>query len=199
MVDQPGFFDVEERYAALSAAGDPLERLLAVVDFEIFRPVLDAALKRSDRVRGGRPPYDAVLMFRILVLQALYSLSDEQAEFQLRDRLSFMRFAGLGLHQAVPDAKTIWLYREQLKQAGAIAGLFRRAPRRGLSEKQTKANASRARIRSGIEHVFAAQKHRMALFVRTIGLARAQVKIGMANLAYNFTRLAGLSTRTAPA
>jgi IS5 family transposase len=77
--------------------------------------------------------------------------------------------------------------------------LFRRPPRRELPELQAKANASRARIRSGIEHVFAAQKHRMALFVRTIGLARAQVKIGMANLAYNFTPLAWLSTRTAPA
>ena len=71
---------------------------------------------------------------------------------------------------------------------------FRRPPRRGLSEQQAKANASRARIRSGIEHVFAAQKHRMALFVRTIGIGREQVKIGMANLAYNFTRLAWLST-----
>jgi IS5 family transposase len=77
--------------------------------------------------------------------------------------------------------------------------LFRRAPRHGLSEQQAKANASRARIRSGIEHVFAAQKHRMALFVRTIGIARARVKIGIANLAYNFTRLAWLSTRAAPA
>ncbi|MFZ6765213.1 IS5 family transposase [Pseudoroseomonas sp. WGS1072] len=126
MAGQPGFFDVDERYAALSAAGDPLERLAAVVDFEIFRPVLDAAPARSGRSRGGRPLYDAVLMFRILVLQALYSLSDEQAEFQLRDRLSFMRFAGFGLHQAVPDTKTIWLYREQLKQADAINRLFRR-------------------------------------------------------------------------
>ncbi|KAA2211190.1 transposase, partial [Teichococcus oryzae] len=77
--------------------------------------------------------------------------------------------------------------------------LFRRPPRRELSEPQAKANAARARIRSGIEHVFAAQKHRMALFVRTIGLARAQVKIGIANLAYNFTRLAWLSARAAPA
>ena len=107
MAGQPGFFDVDERHAALSAADDPLERLAAVVDFEIFRPVLDAALARSDRSRGGRPPYDAVLMFRIPVLQALHSLSDEQAEFQLRDRVSFMRFVGLALHQAVPDAKTI--------------------------------------------------------------------------------------------
>ncbi|QTI82080.1 transposase (plasmid) [Roseomonas marmotae] len=110
MAAQPGFFDVDERYAALSAAGDPLERLSAVVDFEIFCPVLDAALKRSDCGRGGRPPNDAVLMFRILVLQELYSFSDEQAEFRLRDRLSFMRFAGLGA------------YREQLKQAATMGG-----------------------------------------------------------------------------
>lgn len=71
---------------------------------------------------------------------------------------------------------------------------FRKPPRRGLTEQQAKANASRARIRSGIEHAFAAQKHRMALFVRTIGLARAQVKIGTANLVYNFSRLVWLST-----
>lgn len=65
---QPGFFDVDERLAALSAAGDPLERLRAVVDFELFRPVLNAALTRSDRSRGGRPPYDPVLMFKVFVL-----------------------------------------------------------------------------------------------------------------------------------
>ncbi len=125
MSGQRGFFDIDERYAALSAAGDPLQRLASVVDFEVFRPVLDAALARSDGARGGRPPYDAVLMFKILVLQALYSLSDEQAEFQLRDRLSFMRFVGLELHDAVPDAKTVWLYREQLKRAGAVDTLRR--------------------------------------------------------------------------
>jgi IS5 family transposase len=89
---------------------------------------------------------------------------------------------------------------EALERRGLAERIqFRRPPRRQLSELQAKANAARARIRSGIEHVFAAQKHRMALFVRTIGLARAQVKIGMANLAYNFTRLAWLSTRVAPA
>jgi IS5 family transposase len=123
---QPGFFDVDERLAALSAAGDPLERLSAVVDFELFRPVLDAALARSDRSRGGRPPYDAVLMFKVLVLQALYGLSDDAAEFQIRDRLSFMRFLGLGLGDRVPDAKTIWLFREQIVRAGAMEKLFDR-------------------------------------------------------------------------
>jgi len=74
MIAQPGFFDAEDRLRALSAAGDPLERLKALVDFELFRADLEAALQRADRSRGGRPPYDAVLMFRILVLQTLYTL-----------------------------------------------------------------------------------------------------------------------------
>ena len=126
MVRQPGLFDLDERYAALSAAGDPLERLAAVVDFELFRPELEAALARSDRAKGGRPPYDAVLMFKILVVQTLYTLSDDQTEYQIRDRLSFMRFCGLALADRVPDAKTIWLFREQLTQAGAIERLFAR-------------------------------------------------------------------------
>ena len=69
MVGQRGFFDVDERLAGLSRAGDPLQRLAAVVDFELFRADLETALMRSDRARGGRPPYDAVLMFRLLVLQ----------------------------------------------------------------------------------------------------------------------------------
>ena len=110
----------------LSAGGDPLERLKAVVDFELFRPDLEAALPRPDRSRGGRPPYDAVLMFRILVLQTLYTLSDDQTEYQIRDRLSFMRFVGLALHEPVPDAKTIWLYREHLTKAGALKRAFDR-------------------------------------------------------------------------
>ncbi len=356
---QRGFFDVDERLAALSRAGDPLERLSAVVDFALFRSVLDAALARSDRSRGGRPPYDAVLMFKVLVLQALYSLSDDACEFQIRDRLSFMRFLGLGLGDRVPDAKTIWLFREQLVQAKAIEKLFARfddalhgagylamggqiidatvvaAPRQKLSdeekaaikgggtpsgwskakrrqkdtdarwtikrggrkrseasemkakgveiavpifgyknhagidrryglirrwsvtsaaahdsrpfeglldpnntaspvwadtayrskrneaamakrgliskvhfrkpkgkplpERHATANAARSAVRSAVEHVFAGQKHRMKLFVRTIGIARAEVKIGMVNLAYNFNRLAWLEARTAPA
>ena len=88
MAGQAGFFDAEERLGALSAAGDPLERLGAVLDFELFRAELEAALPRADRSRGGRPPYDAVLMFRVLVLQALYTLSDEQTEYQLRAELA---------------------------------------------------------------------------------------------------------------
>jgi transposase, IS5 family len=124
MGGQPGFFDAEERLRALSAAGDPLERLASAVDFELFRVELDAALRRSDRTKGGRPPYDPVLMFKVLVLQTLYTLSDDQTEYQLKDRLSFMRFVGLVLYEPVPDAKTVWLFREQLVRAGAIEKLF---------------------------------------------------------------------------
>lgn len=116
MAGQPGFFDLSDRYEALSAAGDPLERLAGVVDFEVFRGPLIAALRRSVRGKGGRPPFDPVLMFKILVLQALYSLSDEATEFQIKDRLSFQRFLGLGLDGTVPDATTVWLFRERLSQ-----------------------------------------------------------------------------------
>lgn len=130
MRGQAGFWDIDERYVRLSEAGDPLERLNAVVPWEVFRKPLAKALKRSDGARGGRPPYDPVLMFKIMVLQALYGLSDDQAEFMVQDRLSFMRFLGLGLGDRVPDAKTIWLFREYLTQAKAVENLFARFDKR---------------------------------------------------------------------
>ncbi len=73
---------------------------------------------RSKGTKGSRPHFDAILMFKTLVLQALYDLSDDQTEYQIRDRLSFMLFLGLDLHQRIPDAKTIGLFRETLTQAG---------------------------------------------------------------------------------
>ena len=359
MRGQPSFFDWDRRYAALSAAGDPLERLALVIDFERFRPELETALARSDRAKGGRPPYDAVLMFKVLMLQALYTLSDDQTEYQIRDRLSFMRFLGLTLEDRVPDAKTTWLFREQLTRAGAIERLFAsfdavlrqagylamagqivdatvveaRRPRLTQNEKATvkagavpaawskarraqmdtdarwtlkrgrrrpaadqsshrpqtelvipvfgyknhlsidrrhgfirsfavtdaaahdgrqlgrlldanntaspvwadtayrstanlallarrglapqfqrpkprgqpmpahiaRGNATRARVRVAIEHVFAAQKCRLGLIVRTVGLARATTKLGLANLVTNMRRLAWFELRPQPA
>ena len=358
MRGQPGFWDVDERYARLSEAGDPLERLNAVVPWEVFAKPLEKALKRSDGAKGGRPPYNPVLMFRILVLQALYNLSDDQAEFMIQDRLSFMRFLGLGLSDRIPDAKTIWLFREHLAQAGAVENLFARfdehltkagylamggqivdativvAPKqrnsdgekadikarkippawqdkpaklrqkdrdarwtvkfskakqaddgkprqvdiavpvfgyknhasidrhhgfirgwsvthaaaydgaqlksvirpntgskvwadtayrskkneawlskhgyvsdihhkkpkgRPMSVRMSRANGRRSKVRSAIEHVFARQKGPMGLFVRTIGIARATAKIGLANLAYNLTRFVWHERRIVPA
>jgi IS5 family transposase len=355
----PGFFDVDLRLADLSAKGDDLERVKALVDFEMFRPALVAAVPRSDRQKGGRPAFDHVLMLKILILQAMHSLSDERTEFLIKDRLSFMRFLGLGLADTVPDANTIWTFREALKKAGVVDALFRRfdaalrasgflamsgqivdativaAPkqrntleekraikegrvpddwkdkpakmaqkdrdarwtikytkarpaedgllpavdlaipafgyknhvaidrahglirgwtathaaahdgarleevldrsntasdvwadtayrsakneamleRRGfvscihrkkpkgkpMPERTRIANARKSKVRSAIEHVFAHQKGLMGLMVRTIGLARATVKIGLANLAYNMRRFVWLRAKYAAA
>jgi len=126
MAKQAGFFDVDDRLKRLSDLGDQLEAYAAAVDFEIFRADLEKTLAYSDGSKGGRPPYDAVLMFKILIIQAQNNLSDDRAEFLISDRLSFMRFLGLGLHDRVPDAKTIWAFRERLTQARAIEGLFTR-------------------------------------------------------------------------
>ncbi len=121
---QLGFFDLTTRYDALNQQGDPLEQLTQVIPWEGFRPALAKVLRHSKRKQGRRPPFDAVLMFKMLVLQALYNLSDEQTEYQIRDRLSFMRFLGLDLAQRIPDAKTIWLFRETLAQAKVVESLF---------------------------------------------------------------------------
>lgn len=76
---------------------------------------------------------------------------------------------------------------------------FRKPKGKPLPERHARANAARSAVRSAVEHVFAGQKHRMKLFVRTIGIARAEVKIGMVNLGYNFNRLAWLDARSVPA
>ena len=350
MRGQPGFFDVDDRLKRLSDLGDQLEAFRAAVDFETFRPDLNAALSYSDGSQGGRPSFDPVMMFKILVIQATNNLSDERTEFLINDRLSFMRFLELSLPDRVPDARTIWLFREKLTKAGAIKTLFKRfdatlreagyiamsgqivdasliaAPRqrnsgdeknaikegripdewkekpaklrqkdrdarwtvkftkakprengssppvdlaipvfgyqnhvsidrgfgfirkwsttdaaayegrqlreglldktntasgiwadtayrsaaneeflaknglvshvhrkkpkgRAMPEAMRRTNAAKSKIRSRVEHVFAEQKDRMDLFIRTIGIARATMKIGLANLVYNIKRL----------
>jgi len=334
-----------------------LERPSEVVNFEAFRYRPEKSIKRSDGSKGGRPPYDLVLMFKILVLQALYTLSDEQTEFTIGSRLSFMRFLGLGMTDPVPDATTIWLFREHLTRSAAMDKLFARfdkvltdkgylamsgqimdasivaAPRqrntddekqaikegripedwednpakrrqkdvdarwtakvsnskpredgqpqrdlavpafgyknhlstdkphglirkwtvtdaaahdsarlpelldknntaggvwadtayrsnkneihmakngfvsqvhrkkptgRPMPERILKATGRKSRVRSKVEHVFAVQKGPMALFIRTVGIARARAKIGMANLVHNMKRLVWLEARSVP-
>jgi IS5 family transposase len=124
---QMGFFDVARRYAGLDAKHDPLLRIDALVPWERFRGRLEAVWRRpaaERKSKAGRKPWDALVMFKAIVLCELYNLSDDQVEYQLRDRLSFVRFLGLGLEDTVPDAKTVWLYREQLAEAGVIEALF---------------------------------------------------------------------------
>lgn len=126
---QRGVWDVEERLRELSTQGDPLEKLAATVDFEKFRAELDTALGARDRGKGGRPAFDPVLKFRMLVLQAMHGLSLAQAEYLVADRLRWMRFCRLGPGDAVPDANTLWDFREALIAAGALERLFARLDR----------------------------------------------------------------------
>ena len=126
---QLGFFDADNRLAALSAKGDPLEAIDALVPWESFRAGIEAVVLRAagdKKSTAGRKPIDAIVLFRMLVLASLYNLSDEQAEYQVRDRLSFTRFLKLGLEDRIPDATTLWLFREKLAKAGLIDKLFAR-------------------------------------------------------------------------
>lgn len=119
-----GLFDEDSRKQEIQNFGDPLIRLNEIVDWEAFRPILTEALYRESKGPGGRPAYDYVMMLKILILQQSYQLSDAQMQYQLLDRLSFMRFLGLDLADPVPDEKTIWLFREKITKAGIIHDLF---------------------------------------------------------------------------
>jgi IS5 family transposase len=116
-----GFFDLSDRHASPDAKRDPLVEIDANVALEEFRPTPERVWRKPEaerKSRAGRKPMDAVVMFKTLVLGALYNLSDDQIESQVRDRLSFMHFLDLGLEGHVLDAETVWLSREGLLQAG---------------------------------------------------------------------------------
>src|SRR3954453_4630286 len=124
---QLGFFDLDARYRGLDAKKDPLVVLNAVVPWGDFRAQVSVVWRKPARGRtsaAGRNPWDAIVIFTTLVLQALYNLSDDQLEDQIRARLSFLRFLGLGLADRVPDPTTVWRYREKLAQAGLVPALF---------------------------------------------------------------------------
>lgn len=119
-----GFLYEDERLKRLSDIGDPLEKVAAAVDWEMFRPILNKVFQKINRGKGGRPAWDYVLMFKILLLQGWYGIADDKTEYIINDRLSFQRFLGLTLGDKVPDAKTIWLFRENLGKSGAAKKLF---------------------------------------------------------------------------
>ena len=123
-MNQLCFFDEGGRLTRLSELGDCLEKLERVINWSIFVPTLNRVFRKTAKGPGGRPPYDYLMMFKILVLQRIYNLSDDQTEYQITDRLSFMRFLGLGMERKIPDAKTIWLFRDTLSKADAMRELF---------------------------------------------------------------------------
>ena len=123
---QPGFFDKLNRTAKLTEMGDPLVELNGLIDWEAFRPDLLRVHDKERKSQAGAKPKDVVLMFKILVLQQLHNLSDDRIEYQIRDRLSFMRFLGLQLEHTVPDANTVWLFREKMRPLHLEKVLFDR-------------------------------------------------------------------------
>ena len=121
-----GFFEKEFRLEELERCGDPLTKLNELIPWEEFRPELERMRKSEEERKSpaGRKPFDVVLMFKIMILQSLYNLSDAAVEFQVKDRLSFMRFLNLSLADRVPDEKTVWAFRERLGSLGLESKLF---------------------------------------------------------------------------
>src|SRR5471030_3207041 len=117
-------FADQEREVKLNELGDTLRVLEQHVDFAALAAAVDDAAPRPSRERGGRPPFPTELMVRVLLIQQLFNLSDEQMEFQLLDRLSFQRFVGLRTSSQIPDRTTIWTFKERLIQAGASESIF---------------------------------------------------------------------------
>lgn len=140
-IRQSGLFDHIERERALAAIKRPLDRINEVVDWEVFRPVLEKRLDYGKSKGAGRPAKDPVLMLKMCVLQDFHGLSDEETEFQVLDRVSFRRFLGLSVADKVPDARTLWLFKENLGPEGA-KDLFERF-RDALAEKGLVGKAGR--------------------------------------------------------
>jgi IS5 family transposase len=123
---QIGLYDELEALGRLSKLGDKLEWLNGVMDWRMFEALINEAKPDKTKTeKGGRPPYSNIMMFKILVLQSLYNVADDQAEYQINDRLTWKRFLGLTLSEKSPDAKTIWEFREILTNSGILDELFK--------------------------------------------------------------------------
>lgn len=121
---QKGFWDFEERQQELINKNKTLKHLNDIIPWELFRAELETIHKKDRKSNAGRKPTDVILMFKLLILQQLYNISDEELEYQVKDRLSFMEFLNLGLEDPVPDATTVWLFRQHLKDHNKMEPLF---------------------------------------------------------------------------
>ena len=123
-MSQAGFYDFEQRLEQLNAHGNPLHTLEQAIEFEAFRPTLERVRDRPRKSNAGRKPFDVVMMFKMLVLRTLYGVGDGELEYQVRDRVSFSAFVGLGPGDDIPDEKTVWAFRDRLKEMNLIDELF---------------------------------------------------------------------------
>ena len=127
MTGQKGLWDEEERLEKLGRKKPCLRYLTAIIPWEEFRPLLEGTFEQEERKSpAGRKRIDVIIMFKMLVLQHLFNLSDEELEFQVNDRRSFEEFVGMGVMDSIPDATTVWLFRERLRQAGVTEELFQK-------------------------------------------------------------------------
>ena len=117
-------FDREETMDKPNALDNLLEKPSKVVDFEMFNNNLETALYKEMLSNVGAKPYSHVLMFKLLVLLRMYHLNDKQTEYQIRDSMSFSDFLGLAIRDKVPDAHTIWTFKEELAKKGVFDQLF---------------------------------------------------------------------------
>ena len=123
-MNQFGLFDYNKRLSRIDKAGDPLVELNQVVDWEQFRQLIELAREKPRKSPAGAKGYDCILLFKILILQSLYNLSDEGIEYQILDRYSFSRFLNINEGSKVPDAATIFRFRDELAQANVVELLF---------------------------------------------------------------------------
>lgn len=119
-----GLFDYEFQLEKIKAHKPPLQKLNELINWEMFREPIETALYVIPKSNAGAKGYDKLMMFKILILQRYYNLSDEQTEFQIKDRLSFMDFLGLQIGDKIPDEKTIWLFKENLNKQDLSEVLF---------------------------------------------------------------------------
>ena len=124
MVGQQGFWDDDKRLNKLREKKTTLEHLNATIPWQEFCPLLESIFEKDRKSPAGRKRIDVIIMFKMLLLQQLYGLSDEELEFQVNDRRSFEHFLGLGVMDFIPDATTVALFRERLRQAGVDKELF---------------------------------------------------------------------------
>jgi transposase, IS5 family len=121
---EKGFGNLERRQQKLNQKKDVLVTLNTIIPWESFRAVLESVREKPRKSNAGRKPFDPILLFKLMLLQQLYNISDEELEYQVNDRLSFMQFLGLSLEDPVPDATTLWLFRQQLTDSGKVTELF---------------------------------------------------------------------------
>jgi IS5 family transposase len=105
--------------------GDPLVEINKVIKWEMFRKPLENAIRKANYDKGGRPPWDVILMFKIVMLISWYGLSYERSQYQINDRLSFMRFLGVELGGKLPSDSAIWDFKEAIKNTGVEEKLFK--------------------------------------------------------------------------